>query len=109
MANQKKKIKLHIKKGDTVLILSGDEKGQTGLVTKVFPTEYRAIIEGKNIVKRHVRPSAETPGGIVEKEATIHISNLMVVDANGVASRISREKRDGKTVRVSKKTKEVID
>lgn len=107
MANQK--FKLHIKKGDTVKILSGDYKGQTGTVVKVFPAEYKAIVEGKNIVKRHVRPSAETPGGIIEKEAPIHISNLMVVDANGQASRISREKRDGKTVRVSKKTKEVID
>lgn len=109
MVNQKKKIKLHIKKGDTVLILSGDEKGQTGVIVKVFPTEYRAIVEGKNMVKRHVRPSAESPGGIVEKEASIHISNLMLVDANGTASRTSREKKDGKTVRVSKKTKEVID
>ena len=109
MVNQKKKIKLQIKKGDTVLILSGDEKGQTGVVAKIFPTEYRAIVEGKNMVKRHVRPSAESPGVIVEKEASIHISNLMLVDANGTASRISREKKDGKTVRVSKKTKEVID
>lgn len=109
MANQKKKIKLHIKKGDTVRILSGDHKGETGKVVKVYPEDYRAIVEGKNIVKRHVRPSAETPGGIVEKEAPLHISKLMLVDANGTASRISREKRDGKTVRVSKKTKEVID
>ncbi len=107
MAKQKK-IKLHIKKGDTVLILSGDDKGKTGNVLKVFPEDYRALVEGINIVKRHVRPSADRPGGIDEKEAPIHISKLMLVDANGEASRISREKRDGKSVRVSKKTKEVI-
>ncbi len=61
------------------------------------------------MVKRHVKPSAQVPGGIVEKEAPIHLSNLMLVDSKGEASRISREKQNGKTVRVSKKTKEVIE
>jgi len=103
-----KKIKLHIKKGDTVVVLSGDSKGETGVVQKVLVDDYRAIVEGVNKVKRHVKPSADSPGGIVEQEAPIHISNLMLVDANGVASRVKREKREGKTVRVSKKTQEVI-
>lgn len=110
-----KRIKLHIKTGDTVKILSGDSKGSVGTVKQVFTGSYRAIVEGEGIrkVKRHVRPSAQNPnGGIVERDLPIHISNLMLVDSQGVASRISREKRelDGKlkNVRISKKTKEVI-
>ncbi len=106
--NNNNKIKLHIKAGDSVVIISGDHKGEQGKVVKVFPSDNKAIIEGYNKVKRHVKPSAQTPGGIVEKEAPIHISNLMLLDENGVASRISREEKDGKKVRVSKKTKEII-
>jgi len=111
MANKNKnnKVKLHVKNGDSVLIIAGDHKGEQGVVKKIFTKEYMAIIEGFNMVKRHVRPSAQVPGGIVEKEAPIHLSNLMLVDAKGEPSRISREERDGKTVRVSKKTKEVIE
>lgn len=101
-------MKIHIKKGDTVLVLSGADKKKTGKVLKVIPEQYRAVVEGINKVKRHVKPTAESPGGIFEKEAAIHISNLMLVDANGTASRIKKEKVDGKTVRVSKKTQEVI-
>lgn len=105
MKRTKKVIKSHIKKGDTVVVLSGDSKGDTGVVEMVFPEEYRAIVKGVNMVKRHVRPSAEQPGGIIEKEATIHISNLMLVDADGEASRIKRTRNEnGKLVRVSKKT-----
>jgi len=103
-----KKIKCHIRKGDTVIVLAGESKNHVGEVLEVLTDEYRAIVEGANMVKRHVRPSAEQPGGITEKEAPIHISNLMLVDADGVASRIKREERDGKMVRVSKKTEEVI-
>jgi len=109
MGKSKKTIKSQIRKGDNVVVLSGDSKGDTGVVEAVFPAEYRAIVKGVNMVKRHVRPSAEQPGGIIEKEAPIHISNLMLVDANGVASRIKMEKdENGKKVRVSKKTQEVI-
>lgn len=106
--------KLHIKKGDKVEILSGESKGIQGTITRVFPDTYRAIVEGEGVkkVKRHVRPTAESPGGIVDRDFPIHISNLMLVDAKDVASRVKREKReiDGKlkTVRVSKKTQEVI-
>jgi large subunit ribosomal protein L24 len=105
----KKNIKLHIKKGDTVEVIAGDNKGSQGVVKQIFLQENRAIVEGLNMVKRHVRPTAESPGGVFEKEAPIHISNLMLVDADGVASKIRMEVRDGKKVRVSKKTNQVID
>ena len=87
------KVKLHIKKGDTVEVIAGDNKGSQGVVKQIFINENRAIVEGLNMVKRHVRPTAESPGGVFEKEAPIHISNLMLVDATGVASRTKREKR----------------
>ena len=106
--SNKNKSKLNIKTGDNVLIIAGDHKGEKGNVVKVFPSENKAIVEGFNKVKRHVKPSAQVPGGIVEKEAPIHISNLMLLDANNEASRISRQVVDGKKVRVSKKTKEII-
>jgi large subunit ribosomal protein L24 len=105
----KKNIKLHIKKGDTVEVISGDNKGSQGVIKQIFPNENRAIVEGLNMVKRHIRPSAESPGGVFEKEAPIHISNLMLVDADGVASKTKIEVRDEKKVRVSKKTNQVID
>lgn len=109
MKKSNKKIKSHIRTGDTVKVLSGDSKGDTGTVKQVFVEDYRAIVEGVNMVKRHVRPSAEQPGGIVEKEAPIHISNLMLVDADGQASRIKRDRDEkGKLVRVSKKTQQII-
>ncbi|MCP4440465.1 MAG: 50S ribosomal protein L24 [Aureispira sp.] len=101
--------KIHIKTGDRVKVLVGDDKGEVGVVAKVLRDDYRAVVEGLNMVKRHVRPSANTPGGIVEKEAPIHISNLMLVGAEDVASRIRKEKREGKSVRVLKKTQEVIE
>jgi large subunit ribosomal protein L24 len=111
MENKKatKNVKLHIKTGDTVLIIAGDQKGEKGKIVKVFPSENKAIVEGFNMVKRHVKPNAQVPGGIVEKEAPIHISNLMLVDSNGESSRISRVVLNGKKVRISKKTKEVIE
>jgi large subunit ribosomal protein L24 len=105
----KKVTKCHIKKGDTVVVLSGDSKGDTGVVEAVFAADYRALVKGVNMVKRHVRPNADQMGGIIEKEASIHLSNLMLVDANGAASRIKNGRDDnGKKVRISKKTQEVI-
>jgi|JI61114C2RNA_FD_contig_123_14525_length_10081_multi_8_in_2_out_0_3 large subunit ribosomal protein L24 len=106
--NQKKSVKLRIKKGDTVLLLSGEDKGKKGEVLEVFPDRYRAIVKDINMVKKHVKPTAEKPGGIVPQEAAVHISKLMLVDAEGIASRVKIEVRDGKKVRVSKKTKAVI-
>jgi large subunit ribosomal protein L24 len=108
MKKSNKKIKCQIRKGDNVVVLSGDSKGDTGVVEVVFLEDYRAIVKGVNMVKRHVRPSAEQPGGIVEKEAPIHISNLMLVDANGEASRIKRTRNENGKLVVSKKTQEVI-
>lgn len=104
-----KTTKLHVKKGDTVLILSGADKGAKGKVLQVLPKQYRAVVENANVVKRHTKPTADNPGGIIEKFAPIHLSNLMVVDSKGNASRITRKVIDGKRVRVSKKTEEVLD
>ncbi|AFC24568.1 50S ribosomal protein L24 [Saprospira grandis] len=109
MANKKQtKVKLHVKVGDTVKVISGDEKGNTGKVVKTFPLEQRAIVEGLNKVKKHIRATNERAGGIIEKEASLHVSNLMLVDAEGVASKVKMEIQDGKKVRISKKTNQVI-
>ena len=102
--------KLHIKKGDTVKVLSGTDNGKTGKITSVDFEKGRAFVEGVNMVSKHTKPSAANPqGGIVKREASIHISNLMVVDSKGQASRIGRKVNEGgKLVRYSKKTGEVI-
>ncbi len=101
------KRKLHIKKGDTVKVITGEDKGQTGKVLYVDLDKQRAIVEGVNIISKHTKPSAEnTQGGIVQKEAPVHVSNLMLVDKQGNATRIGRKKdENGRTVRYSKKSK----
>ena len=103
-------MKSHIKKGDTVEIISGESKGQRGRVIKVMPQEYRAFVEGEGIKKavKHSKPNAANPqGGIVHEDIAIHISNLMLVDGKGNKTRIARKRNDdGKVVRVSKKTQE---
>ena len=107
----KNKIKLHVLKGDTVKIISGNAKGKSGKVLEVIPIKYRAIVEGINIVSKHVKPSANNPeGGIEKTEAPIHISNLMVVDpSSGEPTRIGRKPNDkGKLQRYSKKSGEFI-
>ena len=104
-------VKLHIKKGDTVIVNAGDSKGQTGKVLKVLVEKERAIVEGVNMVSKHTKPNAKNPqGGIVKQEASIHISNLQPVDAkSGKATRVGRtEGADGKLVRYSKKSGEEI-
>lgn len=107
--------KIKIKKGDLVTVISGNAKGTQGKVLEVLVAENRAIVEGVNIVKKHAKPSAANPnGGIIEKEAPIHISNLAYVDPKGgKATRVGRKvvEIDGKTkiVRVAKKSGEVID
>ena len=102
--------KLHIKKGDTVKVLSGTDNGKTGKITSVDREKGRAFVEGINMVSKHTKPSAANPqGGIVKREASVHISNLMVVDSKGQASRIGRKlNKDGKLVRYSKKSGEVL-
>ncbi len=103
--------KLHIKKGDTVQVISGNYKGTKGRVLEVIRKTNRAIVEGVNVIKKHTKPNADNPqGGIIQKEASIHISNLMVVDPkSGEASRIGRrEDKNGKLIRFSKKSGEEI-
>jgi len=101
--------KLHIKVGDTVKVLAGESNGQEGKILSIDKRKQRALVEGVNLMKKHTKPSAADPqGGIIESEAGIHISNLMVVH-NGVASRTGRkENKEGKLVRYSKKSGEEI-
>ncbi len=103
-------MKLHVKKGDTVKVIAGEDKGAVAKVLKMYPEKNRAIVEGVNMVKKHTKPNAKnTQGGIVEKEAPIHISNLMLVE-NNVPTRTGRkiDEKTGKLVRYSKKSGEVI-
>lgn len=103
-------MKLRIKQGDQVRVITGDHKGSEGKVVRVMRDENKAIVEGVNTVKKHEKPSARNPqGGIVEKEAPIHLSNLALIDPkSGDATRVGYEIRDGKKVRVAKKSNEVI-
>lgn len=105
-------IKPHIKKGDTVEIISGESKGQRGRVIKVMPADYTAFVEGEGIKKatKHSKPNTANPqGGIVHQDIAIHISNLMLVDGKGNKTRIGTKRNDdGKKVRYSKKTQEEI-
>ena len=100
--------KLKIKTGDTVKVIAGDHKGEEGKIVKVIIEKNRAIVEGVNMISKHTKPSAENPqGGIVKREATLHISNLMLVE-NGVATKVGYRMDGDKKVRFSKKSKEVI-
>ncbi|MDD2279580.1 MAG: 50S ribosomal protein L24 [Bacteroidales bacterium] len=103
--------KLHIKKGDTVFVNSGEYKGKQGKVLEVLVSKERAIVEGVNIMSKHTKPNAKSPqGGIIKREAPIHISNLMLVDpSSGKPTRIGRRLNDkDKLVRYSKKSGEEI-
>lgn len=102
--------KLKIKTGDTVRVIAGDHKGAEGKILRVDVAKNRAIVEGTNMVSKHEKPSAKNPqGGIVKKEAPIHISNLSLIDAkSGETTRVGYEFRDGKKVRFAKKSNEVI-
>lgn len=102
--------KLKIKTGDTVRVIAGDHKGAEGKVLRVDVVKNRAIVEGTNMVSKHEKPSAKNPqGGIVKKEAPIHISNLSLIDTkSGETTRVGYEIRDGKKVRFAKKSNEVI-
>ena len=98
-----------IKKGDRVVLLTGKDKGRTGNVTKVMPKDSRVVVSGLNMVQRHTRPSQGDPqGGIKHKEASVHVSNVAIVDSNGKATRVGFKVEDGKKVRVAKSTGEVI-
>ena len=111
MEKKNSKAKLHIKKGDTVKVLAGDDRGKTGKVLEVLIDQSRAIVEGINIVTKHTKPSAGKPeGGIKKTEASVHISNLMLIDpASGKATRIGRKlDTKNKLQRYAKKTGEFI-
>lgn len=101
--------KLKIKTGDTVQVTAGDHKGSEGKVITVFKDKNKAIVEGVNMVKKHTKPSAQNPqGGIVEKEASIHISNLALLTSKGEATRVGYRMDGDNKVRFSKKSNEVI-
>ena len=99
-----------IKKGDKVVVITGRDKGRSGEVVQVMPTEERAIVRGVNMVKRHQRQTMQQEGGIITKEAPIHLSNLALADAKGKPTRVGfKINDDGKKVRVAKTTGDVID
>ncbi len=103
------KPKLHIRTGDTVMVIAGDDKGKTGTVLQVFPDQMRAIVEDVNIVYKHVKATAEQEGGIQQMPAPIHVSNLMLLDPKtGEPTRIGRRMENGVRVRYSKKTGNII-
>jgi large subunit ribosomal protein L24 len=104
-------VKLKIKKGDTVVVVSGRDKGKKGEVLRVLPAERRAVVQGVNLARRHTKPRMGEPGGILEKELTIHISNIAHVDpASGRPTRVGYKiLADGRKVRVAKRSGEVID
>ncbi|PWL38038.1 50S ribosomal protein L24 [Flagellimonas aquimarina] len=103
-------MKLKIKTGDTVRVVAGDHKGTEGKILQLDRENNKAIVEGANMVSKHEKPSAKNPqGGIVKKEAPIHISNLSLIDPkSGETTRVGYEVRDGKKVRFAKKSNEVI-
>lgn len=101
--------KFHIRTGDTVMVIAGDDKGKTGQVLSVIKEKNRAVVEGVNIVKKHVKATPQQEGGIQEMESTIHISNLMLLDPKtGEPTRVGRTEENGVRVRYSKKTGNII-
>ena len=101
--------KLLIHKGDTVMVIAGDDKGKTGEVIQVFPEKNRAIVEGVNIVKKHVKATQTEEGGIQEMAASVHMSNLALVDPkSGEPTRVGRKVENGVSVRYSKKSGNII-
>ncbi len=100
--------KLHIKKDDMVMVISGNSKGKKGKVVKVFPKLGKALVEGVNMVTKHLKPTQDSEGGRVQEEAALHVAKLMVIDKSGNPTRIGRKLVDGKLVRYSKKSGEII-
>ncbi|WP_027415406.1 50S ribosomal protein L24 [Aneurinibacillus terranovensis] len=105
------RIKLHVKSGDEVMVISGKDKGKKGRILTAFPKTGRVVVEGVNLVKKHTRPNAANPqGGIVTQEAAIHASNVMIIDPKtGEPTRIGHKIVDGKKVRIAKKSGEILD
>ena len=98
-----------IKKGDKVVVLTGKDKGKTGTVLQVIPTETRAVVQGINLVRRHTKQTASQDAGIFTKEAPIHLSNLAVADKDGKPTRVGFKLEDGAKKRIAKSTGDVID
>ena len=102
--------KLKIKKGDTVVVIAGRDKGREGEVLRVFPADNRAIVQGVHIARRHTKQTMGNPGGIVEKELTIHVSNLAHIDPqSGKPTRVGYREVDGRKVRFARRSGEVLD
>lgn len=102
---------MHVKKGDKVKVLSGKDKGKQGTVLEAYPKMERVLVEGINMVKKHAKPSQDNPqGGILNVEAPIHVSNVLPIDPKtGEPTRVGYEVRDGKKVRIAKKSGAVLD
>ena len=101
---------LKIKKGDKVVVISGSDKGKTGEVLRTLPSENRVVVQGVNLVKRHTRASATSQGGIIEKEATIHVSNVAHVDPkDNKPTRVGFKLVDDRKVRIAKRSGEQLD
>jgi large subunit ribosomal protein L24 len=100
-----------IKKGDRVVVMAGRDKGKTGEVRQVMPAEGRAIVAGVNLVRRHTRPSAQSEGGIISKESSIHLSNLAITDPkSGKPTRVGfKILDDGRKVRIARRSGDLID
>ena len=103
--------KLHVKKDDTVIVITGKDKGKKGRVLEAYPRLNRVLVEGVNMVKKHARPSQANPqGGILNQEASIHVSNVMLIDPkSGKPTRIGYKADGDKKVRIAKRSGEVID
>ena len=101
---------MFVKKGDKVRVITGKDKGAEAVVLRAMPKVNKVVVEGVNVVKKHQKPNTDHPqGAIVEKEASIHVSNVQVLDKNGVAGRVGYKVLDGKKVRYNKKSGEVLD
>ncbi|MFA9493013.1 50S ribosomal protein L24 [Streptococcus sp. E17BB] len=101
---------MFVKKGDKVRVIAGKDKGKEAVVLRALPKVNKVIVEGVALVKKHKKPNNDLPqGGVVEKEAAIHVSNVQVLDKNGVAGRVGYKFVDGKKVRYNKKSGELLD
>ncbi|WP_306986109.1 50S ribosomal protein L24 [Alkalicoccobacillus murimartini] len=102
---------MHVKKGDTVIVIAGKDKGKQGVVLEAFPKKSRVLVEGVNLVKKHAKPSQDNPqGGILNQEAAIHSSNVMHIDPkSGERTRVGFKEENGKKVRVAKRSGEALD
>ncbi|MGM8216176.1 50S ribosomal protein L24 [Bacillaceae bacterium W0354] len=102
---------MHVKKGDKVKVITGKDKGKEGVILEAFPKKERVLVEGVNYMKKHAKPSQDNPqGGILTQEAPIHVSNVMPIDPKtGEPTRVGYEERNGKKVRIAKKSGEPLD